>query len=158
VNLTSEARKRGAKAPTNRSRTAPAKPAAKRGRSLARLLPGGTSALLGEAGLRTSFMAVAACGAALALAALALFGRKAALSAGVGAGVAEVNLWTLARIVSGLLRERRAGLWASVAFVKMFALFAVVGLLMRYADVAPLAMIVGFGALPMGIAIGALAP
>jgi ATP synthase I chain len=117
-----------------------------------------SSARLRDAGLRPSFVAVAACGAALALAALALFGRKAALSAGVGAGVAEANLWTLARIVSGLLSEQRALLWGSVAFVKMLALFVVVGLLMRYALVAPLAMIVGFGALPLGIVIGSLAP
>jgi ATP synthase I subunit len=106
--------------------------------------------------LRASFIAVAACGAALALGALVLFGRKAAMSVGIGAVVAEVNLWTLARIVSAMLRDERAGVWTSVAFLKMLALFVVVGLLMRYPVVAPLSMIVGFGALPIGIAIGSL--
>lgn len=106
--------------------------------------------------LRASFVAISAIGAALALGALVLFGRKASLSAAVGVAVAEINLWALARIVSAMLREERAGAWASVAFLKMLALIVVVGLLMRYAAVAPLAMLVGFGALPMGIAIGSL--
>jgi ATP synthase I subunit len=106
--------------------------------------------------LRASFLSIAACGAAIALASLVFFGRKAALSAATGTAVAEVNLWALARVVSGLLRADRAGLWGSAALLKMLALLVVVGLLMRYAAVVPLAMIVGFCALPMGIAIGAL--
>lgn len=116
-------------------------------------LPAGKGA---RTSLRATFVAIAACGAALALGALFLFGRKAALSAAVGVAVAEVNLWALARIVSAMLREERGGAWASIAFLKMLALIVVVGLLMRYAAVAPLAMLVGFGALPMGIAFGSL--
>jgi hypothetical protein len=111
---------------------------------------------LGDARLRASFIGIAACGVVLALGALVLAGRKAALSAGIGAAVGEVNLWALARIVSALLRNERAGVWTHVALLKMFALFGVVGLLMRYAPVAPLSMVVGFSALPMGIAIGSL--
>ena len=110
----------------------------------------------GSSSLRASFVSIATCGAAIALAALVFFGRKAALSAAIGTAVAEVNLWALARVVSGLLRADRAGLWGSAALLKMLALVVVVGLLMRYAAVAPLPMIVGFGALPMGIAIGTL--
>jgi hypothetical protein len=123
-------------------------------------------------------MAVALCGATLALGARVVLGPRAALSTAVGAGIAAGNLWALARIVTALLpvasresgrtnarpdaRAQResgrtnASLWALLALLKMFGLFSVVWLLMRYRLVSPLSMLVGFGALPMGIAIGSL--
>jgi len=110
----------------------------------------------GDARLRASLVGTAVCGAALALGASLLMGPKAGLSTAVGAAVAEVNLWALAQIVSALLRDGRAGAWAYIAPLKMFALLAVVGLMMRYTTVAPLFMVAGFCALPMGIAIGSL--
>jgi hypothetical protein len=101
-------------------------------------------------------MAIAVCGVALTLGALMLVGRDAALSAALGAAVAEVNLWAFARIVSALLRNENVWLWTHAALLKMLSLFVLVGLLMRYVAAAPLSMIAGFGALPMGIAIGSL--
>jgi hypothetical protein len=118
--------------------------------------PGGSFPHFGDARLRASLLGTAACGAALALGAAILIGPKAGLSAALGAAVAEVNLWALAQIVSALLREHRAGAWVYIAPLKMFALFAVVGLMMRYTAVAPLFMVAGFCALPLGIAIGSL--
>jgi ATP synthase I chain len=110
--------------------------------------------------LRASLLAVAACGVALILGALFILGLPAARSVGVGAAIATVNLWALARIVTALLvveeRTRGAGAWAFLGSLKMVGLFALVWLLMRSHAVSPLAMLVGFGALPMGIAIGAL--
>jgi hypothetical protein len=116
-----------------------------------------------DARLRYAIVAVALCGGALTLGAWILVGSRAALSVAVGAVLAAVNLWALARIVSALLpdgasaaRPGGAGRWALLALLKMFALFAAVWLLMRYELVSPLAMLVGFGALPVGIAIGSL--
>jgi hypothetical protein len=118
-----------------------------------------------DAQLRASLVAVALCGSALAIAALPFFGLSAALSVAVGAGLATANLWALACIVTALLPDetrassggaRSAVAWAVLGMLKMFALFAVVWLLMRHGVVSVLPMLVGFGALPIGIAIGSL--
>ena len=124
-----------------------------------------------DARLRASLVAVGLTGATFALVALAFFGVSAAFSVGVGAGLATVNLWALARIVAALLPGETGGpnggtggspgpsgavAWALLGIVKMFALFAVVWLLMRHGVVSGLPMVVGFGALPIGIAIGSL--
>jgi hypothetical protein len=113
--------------------------------------------------LRTSLVAVALSGLALALAAAAFFGLRAAFSVGVGAALATGNLWALARIVSALLPEGSEGAesqsraaWALVAVLKMISLLAAAWLLMRGGLVSPLPMLAGFGALPIGIAIGSL--
>jgi hypothetical protein len=121
-----------------------------------------------DARLRASLVAVALTGATFALVALAFFGPSAGLSVAVGAGLATVNLWTLARIVAALLPDEAGGptggargasgavAWALLGIVKMFALFAVVWLLVRHEVVSAVPMLVGFGALPIGIAIGSL--
>jgi hypothetical protein len=117
--------------------------------------------------MRTSLIAVALSGAVLAAATLPLFGVFAAFSVAVGAGLATGNLWALARIVSALLPAegpegandagpKNAGPWVLVGLLKMFGLIAVVWLLMRQGLVSALPMVVGFGALPIGIAIGSL--
>jgi hypothetical protein len=114
--------------------------------------------------LRASIMAVAGVGATLSAAALAFFGPTTALSVTVGAAVSTANLWALGRIVSALLpsesdaaqTQSRAG-WALVALVKMFGLVAVVWLLMKHGVVSPVPMLVGLGALPMGVVVGSLA-
>jgi hypothetical protein len=99
----------------------------------------------------------------LVLMALAVSDWGAGLSAAVGAALAAGNLWALARVVAALLPSDRPGAeaqsrggWALAAGLKMFGLVAVVWLLMRRGFVSPLPMLVGFGALPIGIAIGSL--
>jgi hypothetical protein len=113
--------------------------------------------------MRTALAAVAIAGAGLSLGALPVFGLGAALSVAVGGAIATANLWALARIVLALLPDDRAGAqaqskagWALVALLKMLGLIAAVWLLMRHGVVSPLPMLVGFGALPIGIAIGTL--
>ncbi|HZU84744.1 MAG TPA: ATP synthase subunit I [Polyangiaceae bacterium] len=123
-----------------------------------------------DARLRACLAAVVACGAAMSLAAVLVVGPRAGFSVGVGSALAAANLWLLARIVAALLAAARADdgaapragqagrawLWALAAVLKMFGLLALVWLLMRYELVSTLGMVVGFGALPVGIAIGAL--
>jgi hypothetical protein len=120
-----------------------------------------------DARLRAALASVAACGAALTLAALVVFGGRPAASVGAGAALAAANLWTLARIVTALLPsdppvgagagdERGRGAWTVVALLKMGALFGAVWLIVRYSLVSPIPMLVGFASLPLGIAIGSL--
>jgi hypothetical protein len=113
--------------------------------------------------MRASIAAVALAGAGLALAALVVFGMSTAFSVTVGAAIAAANLWALARIVAALLpedaqsaRSQSKAAWALLAVLKMFGLIVAVWLLMRHGAVSPLPMMVGFGALPIGIAIGSL--
>lgn len=116
--------------------------------------------------LRTAILAVAGVGAAMALGTLALAGARAATSVALGGAVAAGNLWALARIVGAVLPSspghgpspappRRAA-WALVAGPKMLGLVGLVGLLMRHGGVEPLPLLLGLGALPVGIVIGAL--
>ncbi len=116
-----------------------------------------------DARLRMSIRAVSITGATLALCALAFAGLGAAVSVAAGAGLAAGNLWLLARIVTSLLPDDRPGAeaqsragWALLAVLKMFGLLALAWLLMRHGIVSPLPMLVGFAALPIGIAIGSL--
>jgi hypothetical protein len=116
-----------------------------------------------DARLRASLRAVAGCGAAITLVALAFAGLRAGLSAATGAALALGNLWVLARIIAALLPDDRQGAevqnrggWALAAALKMAALLAVAWLLMRRGVVSPLPMLFGFLSLPMGIAIGSL--
>jgi len=118
-----------------------------------------------DARLRATLVTVVLCGAALSVGGLLSRGPSAAVSVGAGAAVAAANLWALARIVTALLPNdsmsaqkvpSSAAAWSVLAALKMFALFAVVWLFLRYAVVTPLAMLVGFAALPIGIAIGSL--
>lgn len=116
-----------------------------------------------DARMRVSLSAVAVTGALLSLGALVFFGVSTAFSVAVGGAIATANLWALARIIAALLpseadgarTQSRAG-WALLAALKMFGLVALVWLLMRHGVVSPLPMVVGFGALPIGIAIGSL--
>ncbi len=113
--------------------------------------------------MRASIAAVALVGAGLAFVALLVFGMEAAFSVAVGSAIAAGNLWALARIIAALLpddahsaRSQSKAAWALLAVLKMFGLIVAVWLLMRHGVVSPLPMLVGFGSLPIGIAIGSL--
>jgi hypothetical protein len=133
--------------------------------------PDSTSRAVAQADprLQATLVAVGATGATLALLGLAAFGPRAATSILVGAALATLNLWVLARVVAGLLpqsssrgvaprRGRVSAAWALLGLVKALGLIGLVWLLMRHgsAFVSPLPLLAGFGALPIGIAIGSL--
>jgi hypothetical protein len=116
-----------------------------------------------DARLRTSIAAVGVSAAAFSVCALAFAGGAAAISVACGGALAAGNLWALARVVAALLPDsRRAaeaqsrGAWGVLAALKMVGLIAVAWLLMRRGIASPLPMLIGFGALPIGIAIGSL--
>jgi hypothetical protein len=116
-----------------------------------------------DARMRLCLRAVALSGAALAVGALAVFGARSALAVALGSGIATGNLWVLGRIVAVLLPGEAAGAraqsragWVLVAMLKMVGLVGLLWLLMRHGVGSPLALMAGFGALPIGIAIGSL--
>jgi hypothetical protein len=124
-------------------------------------MPDASSPLDGR--LRASIAAVALTAAAFTVGALAFASVAAAVSVALGGALAAGNLWALARVVAALLPDSRPtaeaqsrGAWSLLAALKMVGLIAVAWLLMRRGIASPLPMLIGFGALPIGIAIGSL--
>jgi hypothetical protein len=116
-----------------------------------------------DARMRGCLWGVAITGAVLSVGGFAVFGLWSGFSVAVGAAIATANLWVLARIVGALLPSDAAGAnaqsraeWALVAMLKMVGLIGGMWLLIRHGVVSPLGMAAGFGALPIGIAIGGL--
>ena len=110
----------------------------------------------------------AALGAALALAALAFFGTRSAISVFVGATIAVGNLIALRALIRALLPPADseptakssgvAGAWAIFAVLKMLILFGGVWILLTRGIVDPMPLVVGYGVLPLGITASALFP
>jgi hypothetical protein len=96
--------------------------------------------------------AVAAIGALAALITLAIFGATAARGVAVGAAVATLNLWSFTRIGGAFLSRR--GLqasWGVLAGLKLIVLFGGVVWLLKLEIADPVAFLVGYVALPIGI-------
>jgi hypothetical protein len=110
---------------------------------------------------RTAILGVAAIGATLAIGALAGWGVRSGISVAVGALIAVANLYGLARIVGAMLGARAegdagAGLWGILAVLKVVVLFGGVWFLFTSHLVEPMSLVVGWGALPIGVALGTL--
>jgi ATP synthase I chain len=108
--------------------------------------------------MRTALVAVAAFGAMFAVGAGWGWGLRGAWSVAAGVAIAVLNLYGLARILSSMVGARSgdggdAGLWGVLAVVKVCALFGGVWILMASHLVDALGLVVGWGALPVGIAI-----
>lgn len=94
------------------------------------------------------------------------WGARAMGSVASGAVLAAANLYALARILGALLSgpgpsgaARRGGSvagWALLALVKMSVLFGGIWLLMTRGYVDALPLVVGYGSLPVGIAVAAV--
>lgn len=120
-----------------------------------------------DRGVRDAIVAVVVTGGvATAFGALA-FGPKVALSIVVGTALAASNLWALGRILGRVLRRAwaagtesgpstSAAGWAFLAVLKMAVLFGGAWLLMVRGLVDPIGLVVGYGAMPLGIAVSAL--
>jgi hypothetical protein len=110
---------------------------------------------------RTAIVGVAAFGALFVIGAGCGWGLRAAISVAVGVLIAVANLYGLARILGALLGARagedpNAGIWGVLAVVKVVGLFGGVWLLMTSHVVDPVGLVVGWGSLPVGIAIASL--
>jgi hypothetical protein len=106
--------------------------------------------------LRTAILLVGLTGLGFTVAAAFFFGIRVAWSVGIGAALAALNLWALARVISTQGDEAPSRRRGVLAVVKMLGLVAVVWLLMRHGVASPIPMVVGLGSLPIGIVIGSL--
>jgi hypothetical protein len=114
-------------------------------------------------------------GAAFALVALRFFGVRAAFSVLLGAGVAVANLLALRGIIRALLRapegdggsdgeskdhrgegKRGGAAWGVFAVLKLVVLFGGIWILLTSGIVDPMPLVVGYGVLPLGIALSSL--
>jgi hypothetical protein len=76
------------------------------------------------------------------------------ISAGIGAFLATSNLWAFTRI--GTASFARRGIhtpWGLLAALKLVALFAAVALVLRTEYASPIAFLIGYLALPIGIVV-----
>jgi hypothetical protein len=84
-------------------------------------------------------------------------GVRAGLGAALGGAIAVANLAIFSRVVRGLLaggRERR--LWGLVGIAKIFVLFGGLWLLLRSEVVPGITLVLGYGALPVGLTLAGL--
>lgn len=80
------------------------------------------------------------------------FGLRTGVGVALGAGLALGNLWAIRGLVGALVgRGGQAAFWALVGAAKLLLLLGVVYLLVfaGFADILPL--VVGYGALPVGL-------
>jgi hypothetical protein len=114
----------------------------------------------GDRSFRRVFVVVAVAGLLLGGGAYALRGERIALSALVGTLLGLSNLYILARIVAVIAvphedaKSNGASTWGIIALGKLMALTGIMWLLMTRHLVDPIGLVVGYGALPIGIAIG----
>jgi hypothetical protein len=129
---------------------------------------------------------VAIVGGLMATLAVPIFGLRAGLSVLLGTAIGALNLFALGRIIKALVpsdeapgfvaatpgespaaaelrpvdpgSKRSAAGWSVLAVLKIGALFGGVWLLWRSGWVAPLPMVMGYGALPLGLTLGSLLP
>ena len=96
--------------------------------------------------------AVAAIGALAALGAWSFAGAHAAGGVVIGATTATVNLWSFTRVGTAFFSRRGMRTsWGVLAGLKLIALFGIVGVMLEMQIADPVAFLVGYVALPVGI-------
>jgi hypothetical protein len=105
--------------------------------------------------VQLALVAVASAGAVFAMGALVGWGARTAASTAVGAVIAVANLWVMKRIVRAFLGQSGSGraIWGLVGAVKFTLLLGGVWMLLSRRLLDPLPLAVGYGALPVGIAL-----
>ena len=98
--------------------------------------------------------AVGAIGVALALGGLLIGGGRAGLSVAIGGALATANLWGFTKIGTAFFARRGISApWGLIAMLKLIVLFGVVALVLRSDFASPIAFLVGYLALPIGIVV-----
>jgi hypothetical protein len=110
-----------------------------------------------DTSMTAAYVGVALSGATLLIGAAVAFGARHAAAVALGVVLAVSNLWVLERLVRVYLASER-GRWAVVALVKAALLLGMVALLVKSGTVDVLPLVVGFGALPIGVTIAGLWP
>ena len=101
--------------------------------------------------------AVLLVGAAATVVGAFVSGAHTARSIALGAAVAAANLWVITVVVRGMLGGKRSRVpWPLIAVAKMGVLFGGLYLLLTNGWVDLLPLLVGLGALPIGVVAGQL--
>ena len=109
------------------------------------------------AGIGSALVTVAAIGVLLVIVFGVASGGRAALGVGVGVAAAVSNLWVIGRVVRGFLTGGGSkGLWFVVVLVKLSLLFGGLYWLLGTGWVDLMPIIIGYGALPIGIVLAQL--
>jgi len=108
-----------------------------------------------DAGLKRAFVGVAASGVLMSVGSLFVLDLKGSLSVAAGASIALFNFWMTAYLVRGFLFPAGIRLpWPLIATVKLLIVLGGVYLLLARELLSLLPLVVGFGALPIGIVFG----
>jgi len=105
--------------------------------------------------VNVALAATAGFGVVATMTALLVFHGRAAVGVAAGAAIAAANLWVFKKLGQAFLTNSGStrALWGVIAAMKFVVLLVGVGLLLRYRVVDALALIVGYGALPVGITL-----
>jgi hypothetical protein len=95
--------------------------------------------------------AAAILGAAFSLAALHLYGTRAALSVLIGAAMGIGNLVAMRTILRNVLRGSGGLAWALLAGMKILLLFGALWFVLTRRLVDPMPLVVGYMVMPLGI-------
>lgn len=107
--------------------------------------------------LRSAIRTVAITGLVLTVLGGVGFDLRTAIGVGLGALLATVNLILFVRLGEAFLAQQgKSAPWAALGGIKLLGLFAAVWLILRRGDVSALALVVGYGALPIGVTLGTL--
>lgn len=109
-----------------------------------------------DSGLTRSFGAVGVFGLLLSLGSIAVVDDwRDTWSVAAGACIAFSNFWMTAYLVRGFVEPAGVRLpWTLIAVVKLILVLGVVYVLLQRGILSLLPMVVGFGALPLGIVFG----
>ncbi len=107
--------------------------------------------------LRAAVKSVAVSGLVLTVLAAVFTDFRAAVGVFLGGALATANLVLFIRLGDAFLDQKGPRTpWALLGFLKLLALFGAVYLILRRGDVSALALVVGYGAMPIGITLSNL--
>jgi hypothetical protein len=113
-----------------------------------------------DAGLMSAVRYVAGSAVVLALVSGLVAGPEEAVGAALGGLLATANLLLFVRLGKAFLAQGgRGSPWVALAVIKLLGLFAAMFILLRHTELSALSLLVGYGALPIGIVLaGVLGP
>jgi len=107
------------------------------------------------AAVNLALLATGGFGGLASLVGLLFWDGHVAIGVLVGAALAVANLWVFKRVGHAFLAQKGTSraMWGLVGALKFVALMVGVGLLLRYDVVGAIPLVVGYGALPVGITL-----
>ncbi|MBK7582424.1 MAG: ATP synthase subunit I [Myxococcales bacterium] len=107
-----------------------------------------------DPGTARAVWTVALVGAAFTVGAGFVGGFTLTRSVALGAVIATANLWVIGWVVGGMFGDKRGRVpWPLIAVLKMGVLFGGLYLLLKTGWVELLPVMIGYGALPIGVVI-----